>query len=63
MITLYINRGCPSCRAVANYLIIKNIPFEMVEVGEEQVVPTLEIDGQQFVGYNEVASVLLSGNN
>jgi Glutaredoxin-like protein, YruB-family len=64
-VKVYSTPDCPWCRKAKEYLKVKNIPFEdidvstdmqaatdMVQKSGQRGVPVLEIDGQIVIGFN-----------
>ncbi len=67
-VTVYSTPTCPYCVLAKQYLTSKNIPFEDVDVSQDQArafemvqksgqmgVPVLDINGQVIVGFNKPA--------
>ena len=65
IIKVYSSKFCPYCRMAKEFLKEKNIPFEEINVQENQEaaremieksgqagIPVIEIDGQMVIGFN-----------
>ena len=65
-VKVYSTPACPWCQAAKNFLKANNIPFEEIDVGQNEKaaqemilksgqmgVPVIEIDGKIVIGFNK----------
>ncbi len=72
-VTIYTTEYCPFCTAAKDFLKHKNIPFEEIDVSEDEkkaelrarsgwrTVPQIFIDDELIGGYQELLASEMSG--